>query len=280
MTFIKAIILGIVQGLTEFLPVSSSGHLAILENLMKIEEENVLFFAAMLHFGTLISIILVYYKDIYFLIKEFCLVIFEVISGKGLDLKKSHYRKLGLLIITASIPTAIIGFTFSDFFESLFHSFISVGIGLLITGTLLWVSEKIAKGQKNITSAKYKDAFIIGVFQAIAIAPGISRSGATIVGSLFRGLTKEFTVRFSFLISLPAVLGATIIEFSDAANQGFNGVEPVVIIAGILAAAISGYAAINVMIRLVTNRKLFYFSFYTWALGAGIIIFSLMSPIY
>ncbi len=276
MTFLKAIILGIVQGLTEFLPVSSSGHLAFIQNLMKIDEESILFFAAMLHLGTLISILLVYYKDVYFLIKEFFLVLYELITGKGLDLKKSHYRKLGLLIITACIPTGIIGLAFSDFFESLFHSVFSVGVGLLITGTLLWASEKIAKGKKNITTTQYSDAFIIGIFQAIAIAPGISRSGATIVGSLFRGLNKKMTVKFSFLISIPAVLGASVIEFLDALETGMNGISTVMVLSGIVAATISGYAAIKIMIRLVTNRKLIYFSVYTWILGTGIIIYSII----
>lgn len=277
MTFIKAIILGIVQGLTEFLPVSSSGHLAILENLMKVDEESVLFFAAMLHFGTLISIFMVYYKDILILFKEFFLIIFEIITGKGLNIKKSHYRKLGLMIITASIPTAVIGLTFSDFFESLFTSITAVGIGLLITGTLLWLSEKIAKGNKNITSMKYIDAFIVGCFQAVAIAPGISRSGSTIVGSLFRGLNKELTVKFSFLISLPAVLGAGAIEFSNALGQGLNGISSSVLIAGVAAATVSGYAAIRFMIKLVTDKKLHYFSYYTWTLGIAIIVYSILS---
>lgn len=274
MTLIKAVVLGVVQGLTEFLPVSSSGHLAILENLMKVDENSILFFAAMLHFGTLISIFLVYYQDILNLLKEFFLILYEIITGKGINIKKNHYRKLGLLIITASIPTAVIGLAFSDFFESLFKSVFAVGIGLLITGTLLWVSERIAKGRKNINTTKYSDAFIVGFFQAIAIAPGISRSGSTIVGSLFRGLNKELTVKFSFLISLPAVLGAGTIEFLDAFEQGMNGISSSVLIAGVLAATISGYAAINAMIKLVINQKLFYFSIYTWILGLVIIVYS------
>lgn len=276
MTFIKAIVLGIVQGLTEFLPVSSSGHLALLQNLMQVDENNVLFFAAMLHFGTLISIIIVYFNDISILIKEFIMVIIELITGKGLDIQKNVHRKLGLLIITACIPTAIIGLGFSDFFESLYKSVASVGIGLIITGTLLWLSERISKGNKTIRSTKYRDAFIVGTFQAIAIAPGISRSGATIVGSLFRGLNKELTVKFSFLISLPAVLGAGGIEFVKALDQGMNGMSYGVLMTGILASAISGYAAIRVMIRLVTNKKLHYFSYYTWALGIIIILMTMI----
>lgn len=276
MTYLKAIILGIVQGLTEFLPVSSSGHLAILENLMKINEESVLFFAAMLHFGTLISIVVVYFKDISILIKEFFMVILEGVTGKGFNINKNAHRKFGLLIITACIPTAIIGVVFSDFFESLFQSVFSVGIGLLITGSLLWLSEKIAKGNKNIKTMKYKDAFIVGLFQSAAIAPGISRSGSTIVGSLFRGLNKELTVKFSFLISLPVVLGAGGIEFIKALDQGLNGISFGVLIAGVATSAISGYVAINVMIQLVTHKKLHYFSYYTWTLGIIIILWTMI----
>ncbi len=272
----KAIILGIVQGLTEFLPVSSSGHLAILQNLMQVDEDSILFFAAMLHFGTLISIIIVYFKDISILIKEFFMVILELVTGKGLNIHKNVHRKLGLMIITACIPTAIIGIGFSDFFESLYKSVASVGVGLMITGTLLWLSERISKGNKTIKSMKYGDALIVGLFQGAAIAPGISRSGATIVGSLFRGLNKELTVKFSFLISLPAVLGAGGIEFVKALDQGMNGTSYGVLFAGILASAISGYAAIRVMIQLVTSKKLHYFSYYTWALGIIIILLTMI----
>lgn len=272
MTFIKAIILGIVQGLTEFLPVSSSGHLALLQNLMEVNEGSILFFTAMLHFGTLISIFIVYFKDIAILVKEFLMVILELITGKGLNINKNVHRKFGLLIITACIPTAILGIAFSDFFESLYTSIASIGIGLMITGTLLWLSERIGRGNKIIKTMKYRDALFIGLCQGAAIAPGISRSGSTIVGSLFTGLNKETTVKFSFLISLPAVLGAGTIESVKALEQGMNGITYSVLIAGVLTAAISGYAAIKAMIRLVTNKKLHYFSYYTWTLGIIIIL--------
>lgn len=271
MTYIQAVILGLVQGLTEFLPVSSSGHLAIFEYLFKIKEENVLFFAAMLHLGTLISIIIVYFKDILELIQEFVLLIVDIFRGKGLRINKNSHRRLGFMIITATIPTAFFGIVLNDFFSSLFVSLIAVGVGLLITGTLLWVSERVSKGKKDIVNMRFRDAFLVGLFQSVAIAPGISRSGSTIVGSLLTGLNKELAVKFSFLISLPAVIGAVIFELSDAMAQGLNGMPVLSIITGVCVSTVSGYIAIKAMILFVTNKKLHYFSFYTWALGLVVI---------
>ncbi len=274
MTTLKAIILGIVQGLTEFLPVSSSGHLGLTQQLLNIEGDQIMFFTAMLHFGTFISIVCVYYKDILSLFKEFFKMIFEILTLKGINLDHPH-RKLGLGIIVATIPTAIVGLTLSDLFESLFQSSLFIGFGLLITGTLLFISDRVKVGDKDIKTFKMRDALFVGIFQSIAISPGISRSGSTIVGSLFRGLNKELAVRFSFLISLPAVFGAFLLEAKDAMNTS-QAIDLSPVIIGILAAAISGYFAIRAMIKLVTNNKLHYFSYYTWAVGAGVIIYQLM----
>lgn len=274
MTLFKAIILGIIQGLTEFLPVSSSGHLAITQSLLNINENNVLFFTTMLHFGTLISIFLVYSKDIIVLIKEFFKIIFEILTGKGIRINNND-RKLGLLIITATIPTAFIGLIFSDFFESLFVTPIAVGIGLLITGTLLWISKILSKSTKGVHNMRYSNAVIVGLFQSFAIAPGISRSGSTIVGSLLTGLNKELAVKFSFLISIPAILGAAVFELSGAFDQGLVEISLFALLAGILAAAISGFIAIKTMIDFVAKNKIHYFSYYTWILGIIVIVINL-----
>lgn len=274
MTLWKAIILGIVQGLTEFLPVSSSGHLAIAQNLLEVPDSKVLFFTTMLHFGTLIAVFLVYGKDIIMLFKEFYKVMGEMISGKGLRLNNYH-RRLGFFIILATIPTAIIGLTLKDFFESLFHMQIAIGMALLITGTLLWFAEKWNSGKKDVRDMGIFDALVVGIFQAFAIAPGISRSGSTIVGSLLMGLNKELTVKFSFLISLPAILGATIFETKDALVSGTGNISFFIICVGVLSATISGFIAIKSMISFIKREKLYYFSYYTWTIGLIIIIISL-----
>lgn len=275
MTILKAIVLGMVQGLTEFLPVSSSGHLALTQMILEIPQNQVLFFTTMLHFGTLISIIFVYYKDISMLFVEFFRTIKDIFTGKGLKLHNPH-RRMGLFIIIASVPTAVIGLTFKDFFESLFNMTSAIGIFLIITGTLLWISEKYNSGRKNIQTMKGKDAFIIGCFQAFAIAPGVSRSGSTIVGSLFMGLNKELTVKFSFLISLPAVMGATLLEVKDVVETGTLNVPIMMTIVGVLSAAIFGFIAIKSMIKFVRERKLYYFSYYTWFIGTLVLCYSFL----
>ncbi len=270
----KAIILGIIQGLTEFLPVSSSGHLAIAQKILDLPENKVLFFTVMLHFGTLISILLVYRKDIAILIKEFFIVIYELITQRRIHIN-NQYRKLGVYIIIASIPAAVAGVVLEDFFEKLFTAQFAIGFALIITGLLLWLSDKLIAGEKNIDKMRPLDAFIVGVFQACAITPGISRSGSTIVGSLFMGLKKDLAVKFSFLISFPIILGAAIFEIKDVVVYGTGDTPIFIIIAGVLSSAIFGWIAIKTMINLVKKQKLRYFSYYTWTIGAIIILISL-----
>lgn len=277
MTLLEAIILGLVQGLSEFLPISSSGHLALLQYFFKIEGESVLAFAVLLHLGTLISIFAVYYKDILDLIKELCATIKDIFTGKGPRINANETRRLGFMIITATIPTGIIGVAFQDLFGELYLSLVAIGIGLLITGTFLWFAEKMSQGKKSVQNMKFFDAFLVGIFQSIAISPGISRSGATIVGGLLSGIKRELAVRFAFLISIPSVLGAVILEAPSAFENGMDATLLVPILVGVIIAAISGFIAIKTMIRIVSNKKLYYFSFYTWAVGASVLVYVLIN---
>ena len=192
MSIIQAIILGIFQGIAEFLPISSSGHLVLLQNLFKITEGE-LFFTVMLHFGTLLSIIIVYFKDIIKMISGFFEIISDIVTGKGLKLD-NQYKVLPIMIIVGTIPTALIGFLFKDFFEGLYNSLTAVGIALVITGILLWISERSNSGRKSSKDITLLDAIFIGIFQGFAIIPGVSRSGSTIVGGLFRGLNKTLLI--------------------------------------------------------------------------------------
>lgn len=275
MSTIKAIILGIVQGLTEFLPVSSSGHLALTQNLLNVPEERVMFLTVLLHFGTLLSIFVVYWQDILMMIQEFLKMLWELCTGKGFNIANQH-RRMALFIIVATIPTGVIGVLFEDLIESIFTSTIVVGFGLLLTGTLLWISERIHRGDKGISQMKWSDAAMAGVFQGMAIVPGLSRSGSTIVGSLFMGLNKELATKFSFFISIPVILGATILEVKDAVAVGLGDITFTMLLAGVAAAFISGLIAIRSLINLVKKSKLHYFSYYTWTLGGIIVIMNLI----
>lgn len=276
MGYIEAIILGLVQGLSEFLPISSSGHLALLENLFEIKEDSVIFFAVLLHIGTLVSIFIVYREDIYALIKELFLLFKDIFTGKGLRIEERPIRKLGIMIIVSSIPTAIMGLLFSDYIDRIFGSLTVISICWIITGFILLFSEKLNNNKKEIEGMKYRNAIFVGICQGLAIMPGISRSGSTIVGSLVTGLKREFAVEFAFLISIPAILGSAILEFPKAIKAG---IEPSTIgpmIMGFLVAAISGYFAITTMIRIVSKHRMRYFSYYVWILGLGTFIYSVL----
>ena len=274
MTYFEATILGLVQGLAEFLPISSSGHLALLQSWLKIDESKVLLFTVLLHVGTLISVFIVYWKDIWELIVELVLTIRDLCTGKGLRMEERPVRKLGVMIIVATIPTAIIGFAFGDFFDSLYTSVLPIGIGLIITGFLLVFAEKINTGNREIKQMNCRNAIFIGVVQGIAICPGISRSGSTLFGSLVCNLDRKFAVKFVFLISIPSILGSAILETPAAIEAGVTASQLGPVIWGMAVAAISGLVAIKGMIKIVSDKKLSWFSYYVWALGLAVVIYS------
>lgn len=276
MTYFQAIILGLAQGLSEFLPISSSGHLALLQYFFDVSADNVLPFAVLLHLGTLVSVFIVYWKDIVELVKELGAVIKDIFTGKGLRINANPTRRLGFMIIVATIPTAIIGLLFNDAFAALYLSLVSIGIGLLITGTILMIAEKMGKSNKSVKEMKFRNAVFVGIMQGIAICPGISRSGSTLFGGLISGLNKEFAVKFAFLISIPSILGSVIIEAPDAFEAGMDMslIGPVIV--GVIVSALSGLFAIKAMIKLVSNKRLIGFSFYTWALGIAVIVYALL----
>ncbi|MCI8284843.1 MAG: undecaprenyl-diphosphate phosphatase [Firmicutes bacterium] len=279
MSILESIILGLVQGLSEFLPISSSGHLAALQHFFNVDTSNVLMFTVMLHFGTLISIFVAYWSDIVALVIELFATLKDIFTGKGLQMNKNETRRLGVMIIIATIPTAIIGLLFNDFFESLYSSMLAIGIGLIFTGTCLFIAEKKGGGNKGVKEMSMFNAFFIGLCQSVAICPGISRSGSTMVGGLASRFNRPHAVRFAFLISIPSVLGAFLMELPSAAEAvtaGETGMSIGAMIAGIVIAAVSGYAAIKIMIKAVTNKKLVYFSIYTWIAGAFLIIYSVV----
>lgn len=276
MGYLEAVILGLVQGLAEFLPISSSGHLALLQNIFGVQGDQVLFFTVLLHVGTLISVFIIYWRDICELIVELFLTIKDLCTGKGLRLAERPVRKLGVMIIVATIPTALIGLLFNDIFNGLYLSLLAIGIGFLITGVLMFLAERMGSARKGIEKMNFRNAVFIGVLQGIAIYPGISRSGSTLVGGLTTGLERTFAVKFAFLISIPSILGSVVLELPDAIKEGIDPQLIGPILAGMAVAAVSGFIAIKTMIQIVSKKKLSYFSYYVWVLGIFTIAYSFL----
>jgi len=276
MNTIDAIFLGILQGLTEFLPVSSSGHLVIAQHFMGINEGN-LALNVLLHLGTLIAIFIVYRSSIIHMFFEFFKMFGDLFREKSLCVYKSKYRKYILLIIAASIPTAIIGLSLEDVFEELFSSIEVVSVTLIFTGIMLVLGEKIGKkNQMHIEKLTLGKGVVVGLFQTLAITPGISRSGSTIVGGLANGLKKDEATEFSFLISIPAVLGAVLLKSKDILELNNVGMSTPALLASFTASIIFGIFAIRLLVRLVKNGKLHYFSYYCWGMAGLLLINNFM----
>ena len=277
MTYIQAAILGIVQGLAEFLPISSSGHLALLQYFFGVEADSVLIFTVMMHVGTLVSVFIIYRKDIWALILELIDTIKDLCTGKGPRINSSPMRRMGFMIIVATIPTALIGLIFEDFFESLYASIVSIAIGLIFTGIILFVAERMGKSDKGPMEMKWRHAIFIGVMQGIAICPGVSRSGSTLFGSLICGLKREFAVEFVFLISIPSILGSVVLEMPDALAEGMDASIAGPLIVGVILSALSGIFAIKAMIKVVSNKRLIGFTIYVWIVAACVLGYSLLT---
>jgi len=272
MSITQAFFLGFVQGLTEFLPISSSGHLAIFQNFFVLNETN-LFFDVAVHCGTLLAILLVLRQEVFSLVKgSLCFLIYTLRGQK--DNIGDHDKvmaKLTGLIAIGLIPTALLGFFLRDVVEYIFNSTVAVGIMLLITGTILWRTKVAWEGDKDTGNISPLDAIIIGFVQGLSVFPGISRSGSTIAFGLFRRLKKGVAVRFSFLLSIPAILGAMVLEWENPLSQ--EG-ELLNVILGTLTAALVGYICLKILIRIVQKGHLYFFSPYCWVLGSVTIILS------
>lgn len=249
---VKTVVLGIIQGLTEFLPVSSSGHLVLFGKILNLSGAG-LFLDTMLHFGTLLAVFIIFWEDILYMIKR-------------------PFSRLTLLVVVGTIPTAIIGLLFKDFFEEVAQTGSIIGWDFLATGLILWVADAVKdKGLKNIDDIRFSDALVVGTLQGAAILPAVSRSGLTIAGSLFRGINREAAARFSFLLSIPAIMGAVVLQSVDLLQGTAETVGALSLVAGTLTAAICGYAAIKWMLRVIQRGTLKIFSVYVWILGLGIL---------
>ena len=247
MDIIQAIIIGLVQGLTEFLPVSSSAHLIFAQQALGVADVG-LAFDVLLHVGTLVAVIVYFFNDIVNMIK-------------------------GWLTILATIPIGIVGVLFNDIVESMFMGLTVPAFLLLITGCLLYVSQRMNTGRIDVRNITLKEALIMGCGQALAILPGLSRSGTTIAAGLFAGLDKEFAAKFSFILSIPAILGAAVFQLKDLSG---GSVEIGACIAGFIVAAISGYLAISFLLKIVREKSLDIFAYYCWIVGIIVLVGSLI----
>ena len=281
MKVIMSLFLGLVQGIAEFLPISSSGHLAILQNLFKMhyEEDQHLFFNVLLHLGTLISIIVVYRAELRTMISDGIEYLrMRADSDKDEPVVLKPPGRALLFVLVGTIPMFITLF-FLNGIERLFYSTGFIGFALIVTGGLLFVSEKhINRGNKTDKTMTLADALFIGLAQAAAVVPGLSRSGTTIVVGLVRGLSGSFAVRFSLLLSIPAVAGATIIELFKAIRGGIDFSFFPTYLAGFVIAAVVGFFAIQIIRRLVSKGGFGKFAYYCWAVGALAIILTLILP--
>lgn len=272
-TIIEAVFLGIIQGLTEFLPMSSSGHLVLFSQLMEVENP-ALVFEIVVHVGTLLAVFVVFWQDVLLLLKSFFKLVRQP-SRAGELVRTDPGCNLLLNMVLATLPVVVLALTFKKQIEQVFQSSLFVGFMLIITGTILFVSERVGIKRKELAKLAHSDALLIGVGQAVAILPGISRSGTTIAVGLARGLNRQSAARFSFLLSIPAILGALVFSLGDLVHSGVAlGGGP--LFAGLLASAGTGYLAIHLLLNLIRRGKLVWFSYYTWFVGALVVVLSII----
>ena len=266
MSLLSAIFLGLVQGITEFLPISSSGHLAIAQQLLNssVGAEVPGFFDVLLHLGTLFAVFAAYWEDIKDMVVElFCGV--RDLARHSTPTPVPPARRMILLIIVATLPLFVI-VPFEDQIDALSGNLYFVAAALIVTGFLLFLSDRVPKGRKTAKNATLKDAIAVGIGQAIATCPGISRSGTTITVGCLVGYERSFAVRFSFLMSIPAILGANILSLKDAMETVIWADLPVYLV-GVAVAAVSGYACIRLLKMIAAKGKFGAFAYYCWAVG-------------
>lgn len=255
MTKFEAFILGMIQGLTEFLPISSTGHLYLGRRLFGLDEAG-LFLDTMLHIGTLIAVFVIYKEELLYMIRK-------------------PLSKLTFLLVIGTIPAVVVGLLLKDYFEEISKTGVTIGWEFLITAVFLWVADGVKNGYKRMEDITYTDAFVIGIFQAAAIFPAISRSGLTIVGGLIRKLDGETSAYFSFLLSIPAIAGAIVLQSFDLLEGRVEQISASSLFAGTVSSALFGYIAVRWMIRYLQKHSLKLFAAYVWILGLLVLTFQI-----
>lgn len=287
MSVLKALLMGLIQGLTEFLPVSSSGHLGLINGLFDTGENSILF-DVLLHFATLISITAVFYKDVFKLAIEFGGMVRDLflnIASFGRSLSggsspeyvrviSNAYRRFVLLIIVSTVPTGILGVLLKNIVEFSSSNLLITGICLICTGLILALSDFLPEGTKKLKELNFADAFAVGSAQGVATLPGLSRSGLTIVAGILCGMDRKFAAKYSFIMSIPAVLGALILELFDLGGESVTAGDVGCYILGMIVAAAVGYIGLKFIMNIIVSRYFKYFAYYCGLIGLiSIIVF-------
>lgn len=269
MDTISSLFLGVIQGLTEFLPVSSSGHLVFFQNLLGFTEPEIIFDVA-LHLGTLLAVFIFFRSDLKEIMLETMSFLSDYFNKKTSlsSIKERPHVLLACWVVIGTIPTVIIGFTFKDSLEALFGKLSWVGIMLIVTGLILTITRFIPAGRMKRKNVGLLTSIAIGTAQGMAIIPGISRSGSTIVCGMLLGIDRELAARFSFLLSIPAIMGAMVLQLASH-DLGSIDIYPMVI--GFFSAAITGFFALKVLMKMVKKGNLYWFAPYCWALGLTVL---------
>ena len=276
MTYFMSAVLGLVQGVAEFLPISSSGHLTLFQYFFGMEEPDQLF-NVLLHFATLLAVCVAYWRDIWEMIVEFFGFFGDLFSHRAYRGNPPEARRMVLLIIVGTLPLFLV-LPLKDRVEALGSNPIFVSCALLVTGCILFLSDQMARGHKTVRNATLLDVLLVGIAQGCATIPGLSRSGCTISAGMVRGFDREFAVRYSFLMSLPAVLGATLLKVLDVMDLE-GGIPTEYLpryLVGMVVAAVVGYFSIQ-LVKLLTDKGRFgAFAFYCWGAGALFILLNIM----
>ncbi|MDD6339721.1 MAG: undecaprenyl-diphosphate phosphatase [Butyrivibrio sp.] len=286
MNILKSIFLGIIQGLTEFLPVSSSGHLAIAKKVFSWDLNIGVHFDILLHLGTLVALIIVFREDIWGMLREFwgmmqtwfvnTLIFFARRKGntkyKYIKVINSGYRKLIVMVLVSTIPTGLVGYFGKDLVNKATGTLWLVGVCLLITGTLLFLADRHVDGKIKIKDATYSSAFFMGISQGMATMPGLSRSGTTIATGLFLGYNRKLAVKYSFIMSIPAILGAVVFDLKDLNGEAMGSKNLPGYILGTIAAGVVGFFCLKYMLKLVRTKRYMGFAIYCAVIGVTAII--------
>ena len=279
MNALHAIVQGIIQGITEFLPISSSGHLSLYQHFFGVGGEGSVFFNLMLHLGTLVAVVAAFFEDVAALFREVIACVKDIFTGKFSLKTESESRKLLFMLVIATLPLLLVALL-NNFVTGVSedNDIVVEGVCFLITAGLLFTACKVKPGKSGIRQLKPQSALAIGVVQGIASLPGISRSGSTISAGMIFGFDRSFMVKFSFLMSIPAILGGVVFEIGDVAEQGID-VKAGPVALGVLAAAVFGYISIIFIQKLVLSQKFVYFAWYTLILGCVVILIGIVEHI-
>lgn len=286
MTFIQSVFLGIIQGITEFLPVSSSGHLSILRNLFGIRTDGGLLFDVMVHLGTVIAICVVFRRDVLRMIGETIRMVSDIWANgsvlihnkKEKDARRykkilhNNYRRFVVMVLCATIPTAVIGYAARDLVTLASDSLLAPGIGLILTAVFLIIADVSENGKKIPKDISFTNSFLIGIAQGISTLPGLSRSGTTIAACLISGYDRKFAVKYSFIMAIPAILGAASMEIGQAFSGSVSLSQFFIYLAGAVTAGVVGYFNCRKMLTIVRKKKFRGFAIYCLILGSISII--------